>query len=180
MDVGVPTTAYIERTERNKTFDFIGMDGRLKIKAYTSTIVVLDGYGIGLNESDVGVVPTVDIPPITASSQMRWTVKPSLMSHWTLMDYDPTLAAIFTPDFTPGSSNSSRSVGLAVGLSIGLVALLIIVVILLFIFSPSVRRFVSPYRARSEKRKDSSNLPPSTLSPSATSPSWAKGSTPNP
>lgn len=174
----MPTTAYIERTERNKTFDFFGMDGRLKIMAFLSTIIVLDDYGIGLNETDIGLVPPVEIPPITASSQMRWTVKPSVTGHWTKMDYDPTLATIFTPDVTPGSTKSSRTVALAVGLSIGLVALLVVVVILLFLFSLSVRRAVSPYRARSERRNESSNLAPTTQAASA-SQSWAKGSTPH-
>lgn len=172
---------YINRTLRNMTVEFVAMDDRLRVEAYVSSLMILDNVGVGpLNQTATGAAPGVFVPSLSASSQMCWTVVgPSDMGHWKRMDYDPTFSAIFSPDVTP-SSNRSKPLGLAIGLSLGLVALIVIVVVLLFVFSPAVKNWITPYYKRAEAHENRPlPLEPDTPSSPPSPRTWARGSTPN-
>lgn len=167
----------IAKTTRNKTIDFVAMDGRLKIRTYTSAVIILDNLGIGLNESSAGVSPATNVPPISASAQMRWTVASGSVGHWKRMTYDPTLATLLTSDMSPNSSNRSKTIGLAVGLTIAAVVIITGAIILAFLFSPKVRKAIAPYSQRKDQPETSNVSNPAVLLNSE-SHSWTQGTTP--
>lgn len=93
---------------------------------------------------------------------------PTNQGHWALMEYDPSISALFSPgpeepdSKTPGKSKSRLSQGAIAGISVGAVLVVLILVAVFALLSTrneAFKRFVRPFTARKQAAK-AKNLSP--------------------